>query len=221
MLKELKTRLADESGVMPIIEATFVFPIMFFVIFFLFFMGNMYVSKSYTDNLVSEAAIRYAAQCADPNLTLINDDNKLPDTGLKNEPYRYLFNAFGSSGSIEDAVSACETYIKDGGSSFLSFFKGMEPQIKSVDVKFNNNLVNYSLSVTAEYKISLPWKFIFQDEIEVYSFTAHAEVPVSDAPEFIRNIDMAVDYLQQSETVNKFTEKISSLFNKDKIKNLE
>ena len=127
MLKELKTRLADESGVMPIIEATFVFPIMFFVIFFLFFMGNMYVSKSYTDNLVSEAAIRYAAQCADPNLTLINHDNKLPDTGLKNEPYRYLFNAFGSSGSIEDAVSACKTYIKDGGSSFLSFFKGMEP----------------------------------------------------------------------------------------------
>lgn len=218
---KLKACLMSESGAMPIVEASFVFPIMFFVIFFLFFMGNMYVSKSYTDNLVSEAAIRYAAQCADPNLSLINDENKLPDTGLKNEPYRYIFNTFGSSGSIEGAVNSCKNYIKDNGGSFFSFFKGMGPQVKNVNVKFNNNIVNYSLSVTAEYSISLPWKFIFQDDLEIYNFTSHAEVPVSDAPEFIRNIDMVVDYLQQSKTVNMLTEKISGLFDKSKIKNLK
>lgn len=62
---------------------------------------------------------------------------------------------------------------------------------------------------------------MFSNEIDIYSFTSHAEVPVSDAPEFIRNIDMVIDYMQQSETVQKAKEEISKLFNKDSIKNLK
>ena len=36
MRRRIKDILLDESGAMVIVEATFVFPIMFFVIFFLF-----------------------------------------------------------------------------------------------------------------------------------------------------------------------------------------
>lgn len=44
-------------------------------------MGNMYFAKAYTDNLVTEVAIRTAAKCADPNLeTIINSGNKVPDS---------------------------------------------------------------------------------------------------------------------------------------------
>lgn len=228
MRRRIKDILLDESGAMVIVEATFVFPIMFFVIFFLFFMGNMYFAKAYTDNLVTEVAIRTAAKCADPNLeTIINSGNKVPDStgSLKNEPYRYIFNSdvtFGN-GSIEESKNSGVNLILNNGNSFNTFFKGMEPQLNSndINVKFNNNLVTYSLSITATYKISLPWKFLFSNEIDIYSFTSHAEVPVSDAPEFIRNIDMVIDYMQQSETVQKAKEEISKLFNKDSIKNLK
>ena len=228
MRRRIKDILLDESGAMVIVEATFVFPIMFFVIFFLFFMGNMYFAKAYTDNLVTEVAIRTAAKCADPNLeTIINSGNKVPDStgSLKNEPYRYIFNSdvtFGN-GSIEESKNSGVNLILNNENSFNTFFKGMEPQLNSndINVKFNNNLVNYSLSITATYKISLPWKILFSNEIDIYSFTSHAEVPVSDAPEFIRNIDMVIDYMQQSETVQKAKEEISKLFNKDSIKNLK
>lgn len=228
MTRRLKDLLLDESGAMVIVEATFVFPIMFFVIFFLLFMGNMYFSKAYTDNLITEAAIRTAAKCADPNLeTILNNGNKVPDStgALKNEPYRYIFNSDVTigNGSIEQSKQSGSNLILNDENNFNTFFKGMEPQLNSndIDIKFNNNLVNYSLSITATYKISLPWKFLFSDEIDIYSFTSHAEVPVSDAPEFIRNIDMVIDYMQQSETVQKAKEEISKLFNKDSIKNLK
>lgn len=221
MFCKIKDQLKSENGAVPVVEATFVFPVMFFVIFFLLFMGNMYVSKAYVDNAVNQAAIKYAAQCADPNLKEINEKKSLGGLKLKSEPYRYIFNAFGSSGSIGSAKSDCISEIKNKGGSFFSFFKGMQPEIKTVNVKFNNNVVSYSLSVSAEYSISLPWKFLFSDEIQIYNFKTHAEVPISDAPEFIRNVDMAIDYLQQSETVDKFTEKIKSIFNKKNIMNLD
>lgn len=228
MAGRIKDILLDESGAMVIVEATFVFPIMFFVIFFLFFMGNMYFSKAYTDNLVTETAIKTAAMCADPNLeTIINNGNSVPDSvnGLKNEPYRYIFNSDVTmgSGSIEESKNEGLKLILDDENSFNTFFKGMEPQLSNndIDIKFNNNLISYSLSITATYKISLPWKFLFSDEIEIYSFTSHSEVPVSDAPEFIRNIDMVIDYMEQSETIQNAKEKISKLFNRDSILNLK
>lgn len=228
MTSRIKNLLRDESGAMVIVEATFVFPIMFFVIFFLFFMGNMYLSKAYTDNLVTETAIRVAAKCADPNLeTIISNNNKVPDgiNALKNEPYRYILNpdVTVGNGSIKESKDSGVDLIFNNENNFNTFFKGMEPQLNrdDINIKFNNNLVSYSLLITATYKISLPWKFIFSDEIEIYSFTSHAEVPVSDAPEFIRNIDMVIDYMQQSKGIQECKEKIEKLFDKNSIKSLK
>ena len=44
--------IKSENGIVPIFEATIVFPIMFFVIIFMFLMGNVYMSKSYVDAVV-------------------------------------------------------------------------------------------------------------------------------------------------------------------------
>ncbi len=219
MTSKMKKILMDESGVMVIVEATFVFPIMFFVIFFLFFMGNMYFTKAYTDNLINQTAIKAAAMCADPNLDKISEKNSVNDIDFINQPYRYIF----TGGSVNNAKERAKSIILDEENGLNTFFKGMEPQLNSSDLKieFKNNVVNYSLSVTAKYKISLPWKFLFNDEINVYTFTSRAEVPVTDAPEFIRNIDMAMDYLDQSKTVAKAKEAIQKLFDKNSMKNLK
>lgn len=215
----LKKRLMDESGAMVIVEATFVFPIMFFVLFFLFFMGNMYFTKAYTDNLINQTAIKAATMCADPNYSQISKNNKVPDSSMINQPYRYIF----TGGSIATAKDTAKRMILNEENSLNTFFKGMEPRLNSNDlkIKFNNNIVNYSLSVTAKYKISLPWKFLFENDVDIYTFTSRAEVPVTDAPEFIRNIDMAIDYLEQSKTVDKAKEAIQKLFNKGSMKNLK
>ena len=222
----IKNKIKDENGVVVIVEASFVFPIMFFVIFFLFFMGNMYFARAYSDNLVNETAIRMAAECADPNLNTITSsgDAKIPAT-MKNEPYRYFFNSdvIGGDGTIDASKNLAKNLIYEEEGSLNTFFEGMEPKINKsdIDVKFNNNIINYTLSVTATYKISLPWKFIFSDEVIIQEFTSHAEVPVSDAPEFIRNIDMAVDYLQRWEKANEAADKLKSLFNSDSINKMK
>lgn len=214
--------IKSENGIVPIFEATIVFPIMFFVIIFMFLMGNVYMSKSYVDAVVHKEAVKIAAKCADPNLEETLNNNKLNNTKLKNMPYRYIFQ-----GQINDVINSSKKEIRNiATNDFNSFFPGMAPSMKNdncIKIKFENNLINYDLSVTADYKITLPFRFIFADADDVmyFDYTAYANVPVTDSPELIRNVEMIIDYIQQTgldKKVENVTNKIKGLFSKDKVK---
>lgn len=211
--------IKSESGIVPIFEATIVFPIMFFVIIFMFLMGNVYMSKSYVDAVVHKEAVKIAAKCADPNLEETLNNNKLNNTKLKNMPYRYIFQ-----GQINDVINSSKKEIRNiATNDFNSFFPGMAPSMENdnIKIKFENNLINYDLSVTADYKITLPFRFIFADNVMSFNYTAYANVPVTDSPELIRNVEMIIDYIQQTgldKKVENVTNKIKGLFSKDKVK---
>lgn len=212
--------IKSESGIVPIFEATIVFPIMFFVIIFMFLMGNVYMSKSYVDAFVHKEAVKIAAKCADPNLEETLNNKKLNNTKLKNMPYRYIFQ-----GQINDVINSSKKEIRNiATNDFNSFFPGMAPSMDNdncIKIKFGNNLINYDLSVTADYKITLPFKFIFADDVMSFDYTAYANVPVTDSPELIRNVEMIIDYIQQTgldKKVENVTNKIKGLFSKDKVK---
>ena len=206
---------------MPIFEATIVFPIMFFVIIFMFLMGNVYMSKSYVDAVVHKEAVKIAAKCADPNLEETLKNEKLNNTKLKNMPYRYIFQ-----GQIKNVINSSKKEIRNiAENDFNSFFPRMAPSMENdncIKIKFENNLINYDLSVTADYKITLPFKFIFADDVIMsFDYTAYANVPVTDSPELIRNVEMIIDYIQQTgldKKVENVTNKIKGLFSKDKVK---
>lgn len=55
--REKMSILRDETGAVAIVEATFVFPIMFFVLFFIMMMGNIYYQQARIDDIVSRYAI--------------------------------------------------------------------------------------------------------------------------------------------------------------------
>lgn len=210
--------IKSENGIVPIFEATIVFPIMFFVIIFMFLMGNVYMSKSYVDAVVHKEAVKIAAKCADPNLEETLNNNKLNNTKLKNMPYRYIFQ-----GQIKNVINSSKKEIirSIATNDFNSFFPGMAPSINCIKIKFKNNLINYDLSVTADYKITLPFRFIFADNVMSFNYTAYANVPVTDSPELIRNVEMIIDYIQQTgldKKVENVTNKIKGLFSKDKVK---
>ena len=214
--------IKSESGIVPIFEATIVFPIMFFVIIFMFLMGNVYMSKSYVDAVVHKEAVKIAAKCADPNLEETLKNEKLNNTKLKNMPYRYIFQ-----GQINDVINSSKKEIRSiATNDFNSFFPGMAPSMNNdncIKIKFENNLINYDLSVTADYKITLPFRFIFADDVMLmyFDYTAYANVPVTDSPELIRNVEMIIDYIQQTgldKKVENVTNKIKGLFSKDKVK---
>lgn len=208
--------IKSENGIVPIFEATIVFPIMFFVIIFMFLMGNVYMSKSYVDAVVHKEAVKIAAKCADPNLEETLKNEKLNNTKLKNMPYRYIFQ-----GQIKNVINSSKKEIRNiAENDFNSFFPRMAPSINCIKIKFKNNLINYDLSVTADYKITLPFRFIFADDVMLMSFdyTAYANVPVTDSPELIRNVEMIIDYIQQTgldKKVENVTNKIKGLFKRD------
>ena len=61
LIEKLRRRFRREKGSL-VIESTLVYPVIFFVILFLLYMGNMYYLKAKIDSVVSQEAIRYAAE---------------------------------------------------------------------------------------------------------------------------------------------------------------
>ena len=58
-----------EKGAVTIIEATFVFPITFFIVFFMIMAGEGYYQHARVENLVTYTAITGASRCEHPRGT--------------------------------------------------------------------------------------------------------------------------------------------------------
>lgn len=200
-------KLNDESGV-AIIEATIVFPVMFIVLFFLIFMGNVFYEKAQVEAVVVENAISGANHCTDPLLETIKSGNIPSVSELKTEPYRYIF---GGREEVEKKIATqVERTIK--GESF-SFFKNMKPRILTSQgeiAKFNNYVVYATFSVEVKYVIEFPIKFLGADAPPMLTISSRAEVAVNDTTEFIRNTDMVIDLFHGT----KIGQKVSDAFGK-------
>ena len=200
IIQRLKKWLHKEHGAL-IIESAFVYPIMFFVLMFLLYMGNMYYLKAKINSVVSQEAITYAARFADPNQEQF--DKTIPtsnqgDTQVTKELYRYLdvFNLsdYGTASDVQKNELVKE--IEDTG-----FYAGMTPANITVEThKVHNYVVYQTYEVTVNYQLKFPIRFIFSKDVVLLNMTAHEETPVIDTSEFIRNVDMAVDYVERTET---------------------
>ena len=202
-------------------EATIVYPVMFFVIFFMLFMGNMFCIRAGIDSLVTQEALTSAAYYADPKLESYSEKEKIPTTlseagHVTKNLYRYL-DIFDIGGS----QSVQSTNLKENIGSYTGYFTGMNPdRIEIVSHKVNNYIIYQTYEVEVKYYLNFPWKFIFHDEKYDIAMTARAEVPVTDSAEFIRNVDLAVDILERtekgetaSENINKTFEKVTAFLN--------
>lgn len=200
-------RKESENGNV-IVEATFVFPIMFIILFIIIYMGNAFVQKAQMEAIVTEYAVKGAAYCMDPILEYIKETGKPPKyDALEANPYRYLF---GGMGSIEKQIS--EDVVKKVENSF-TFFAGMRPKIKTVSTeiaKFNGSVLYATFSVEFDYVIEMPINFLGSDGPIVLKMSARGEAPVSDTTEFIRNTDLVMDLFQGT----KLGQAISDAFGK-------
>ena len=91
----------EEKGAL-VVEATIVFPIMFFVLLFLIYMGNMFYMRSQVDAIASLGAIEAAARFADPMLSEVEKTGSVPRTIQDVKPYHSLFGDTSEVNSIED-----------------------------------------------------------------------------------------------------------------------
>lgn len=201
----------NDKGAVVIVEAAFVFPIMFIVLIFLIYMGNLYFQKAEIVAIVEEQAIRGAAYCGDPMAQTIKENgNKVPSLKeLKTAPYRYL-PLFGDMSDVEKTISkdVKEKINRCTG----TFFTNMSPKIanKSEIAKYNNHVIYSTFSVSVECKIKFPISYLGENTPELVRICAYSEVPVDDTTEFIRNTDMVVDYFYGT----NIGKKVSDVFGK-------
>lgn len=191
-----------------VIEAAFVYPIMFFVLLFLLYMGNMFYLKARIDSTVAGEAMRCAANYADPNMEQYSQAIPTTTAGktVTEELYRYVnildVGGYGTADTTDE--NNLRAKISEGG-----FYDRMVPYEVTINShKVNNYVIYQTYEVEVSYKIKFPIRFIFDDDIVFLEMTSRSEVPVTDTAEFIRAVDMAVDYMQQTKTGEEFTKKV-------------
>ena len=205
MIGNVWRKLNKEDGAVSIIEATFVFPIMFIILFFLIYMGNAFYIKAQIESIAEKYAIEGSNHCADPILKSV-ESGGFPSVGsIDIQPYRYIFGGMGNvEGDIEGKIS------NDIEGSSTSFFTNMKPSIDTNDAKFNNYVVYSTFSVDIVCNVRFPIKFFGGEAPSLLTVRSHTVVPINDTAEFIRNTDMVIDYFHGT----KVGQKISDVFAK-------
>ena len=207
----MKKRLKNDSGAL-IVEATIVFPVCLIIIMMLLYLGNVYYQKSRIESIVEEAVLDGAAYSADPLLKAVEESGKIPDFGsVDYKPYRYIAGFFGGMGDIESSVrNLISSRI---GSLNTGLYTGMKPTgyNSNLSVKYNGGFIASSVSVDLQYRIELPIRLLGERERLSMKFKTHTEVPVSDSPEFIRNVNMIEDILEVTGIKAKITDKVKEM----------
>lgn len=127
---------------------------------------------------------------------------------LDTDPYRYIF---GGMGEVEKKIG--NEVSNEIESSSVSFFRNMEPVVKTSKTKiakYNNYVLYSTFSVEVKCEIEFPIKFLGRATPSMLNITSRSEVAVNDAAEFIRNTDMFIDYFADS----KLGQSIKGVFDK-------
>ncbi len=121
-MMKIHVKLRDESGAALIIENILILPVVFAVIIFVIYLGQMQYQKALIVS-VAERSIIWIEQAESDymfrNINALDLSNSASDTGITNvnvlnqevnrEPYRYVAGLFSGSTDYSDT----EVYIKD------------------------------------------------------------------------------------------------------------
>lgn len=192
-----RIRCGNEEGAVEVVEAAFVFPIVMFVVVLLIFLGNFFYQQAKMDAIAVRGAQYLAAIYANP--LLMEGSIPTDSTKIEIKPYRYLL---GDKDAEAKAKEYMENLMKAAGTGL---FSGMEPKGTVKTCKINNYVVYQTAAVELEYSIELmPMRFF--DSPSLFR-TSNATVTAAvDAAEFVRNVDMIMDYSKEYGLTDKIQE---------------
>ena len=208
---KIKNKLFKNRGSL-VIEATFVYPIMFFILLFLLYMGNAYYIKARVQSVVSAEAITYAEKFSDPNYENFSESipTSVSDEEVTKHLYRYI-DVFNLTDYGVATQSEKEELIERIEAS--NFFDGMTPSVTNVKThRVHNYAIYHTYEVEVEYDIKFPLRMLFREEPTILHMDVREETPIADTPEFIRNVDMGVDYFESTETGENFKEHLTNAY---------
>ncbi len=206
----MKKLIKEDCGALAV-EATIVFPVCLLIIILLLYLGNVYYQKARVEACVTEAVLDGAAYSVDPLLEFI-EAGKIEQTALgavDYKPYRYIGGMFGGMKDIEERVRS--VILGRVGNLDTGLFSNMKPGRFKLTVSYNGGFLASSVSADLEYRIELPIRLLGEKERVSMKFQTHTEVPVSDSPEFVRNVNLVEDLLEVTGVKAKITEKVKEL----------
>lgn len=223
-----------EKGAVPIVEATFIFPIVFFCMFFLIYIG-MYILQSvliYTQtqkvaSIVSKSMAvtgyeKVGKHTAD-NVNFDFKDNKYFTQDSVNtiydekaKLYRYFYSDPIAGNSDIKSINSSLTSLIDN----LSIISGGGV---TCDINAKNYFINQTVSVTIKREGAIPevFSYIGMDGVS-RDITVTATAASCDGAEFVRNTDMVYDFvtflsdrLHISDKISYLKEKVQGVFQED------
>lgn len=208
MNDKIKDAIIDDKGAVQVVEASFVFPIMFFVLIILIYMGNLFYIKAKVESVVETYAVQGANACSDPILESVKQGTFPSLSSLKTEPYRYIF---GGASEVESQIG--QKVVKEINGNIPSFFKNMSPKIltpQSSIADYKSYVLYSTFTVAIKYRVNFPVRLLGGESLSAVTYNSRAMAPVDDAAEFIRNTDMVIDLFSGT----KLGQTISSVFGK-------
>ena len=200
-----------QDGAVTIVEAAFVFPIMFIIIFIMVMLGEVYYQRARVEHVISQAAVLGAARCENPMLGYIqNHGNAVPTKPSDADvaPYRYIF-----TGRARTITNELESEMRQKIQSMKPLaFRGMSPADVTVKAEPHLNPLVSSLKVECDFNIKFPIRMIWSKDPLVAHYTVSVVEPVGDPAELVRNISMVQDIMERLEV----SEKVEAVFSKIK-----
>ena len=189
--------MKEQKGAVVIMEATFVFPIMFIIVFIMIMACEAYFQYARVENACIQAAIKGAARCENPTLEAVQHSGAVPTdtTATHVYPYRYIFP--DQINKIAEQTAAELSKTVKGFDVIL--FRGMRPTKVQIQVKPQVNVFVSSLAADCSFEIKLPIRMIFSGEEIAFRYAISIRQSVGDPAEFVRNVSTVQDLLDSTE----------------------
>lgn len=216
-----KIGLKSEKGE-AVIEATLVYPIVFFIVGFIILFGlyelqgvieyscAQYVAN-YSVKLITEPGYRNYGEINDNDIDFQSVGKFSDDKDKFSAKIYRRINCNGVS----------ENDLKHKIESMISSGKLLKINDTRCKVKFKKSVLNTTIIVTVEDSITMPGFLNYIGLDNEWKRSVAASAVVTDPAEFIRNIDMAqdavnyvLDKLGLGDRIDAMFEKVSSFYNK-------
>ena len=212
MQRQNTQKIINNSDGFAVVEATFVFPVMFMIFFTLFLLAVYLPQRAILQRATQYAATAVATEMGDTwlyysdgsrELERYNDHDEL--SANKGGVYVTLFKSIFGAGT-SDVGSIVETIDESENI----------PVIANGDLTVECEMVNYvvykEIVVTAIRAITLPVDFSIIGVPKEIELIVSSKAVVQNGDEFIRNVDLVVyivDWVRtKSETIDNFFKKV-------------
>jgi len=187
--RRLISSVAEDTTGDAVVEATILFPIMIMIFAALVLLAIYLPARAALQRATQYAAIAVASEISDT--WLFFDESSMSyyrETNIRNLKNVYV-DLFSDSGDVQ---SKGEAIVKEQESRSISSKAGD----LSVESNVTNRIIYKEAVVTATREFPMPVDLSFIGFPNTISVTATSTVFVQNSDEFIRNIDMASDFLE-------------------------